>query len=137
MAYFNQEMKRERAPAIRKIIKQYGLKATLGVNHHSTFVLNIWSGPIDFIGDLNRDCDKIDPITGMTGNYVRDDYIQVNNHYIDSHHSGIAKRCLLELYSAMMTGNYNNSDIQTDYFDVGWYVDINIGRYNRPYVLNS
>jgi hypothetical protein len=40
-----------------------------------------------------------------------------------------------ELYAAMMDGNHDNSDIQTDYFDVGWYIDINIGAWNAPYTL--
>jgi hypothetical protein len=35
----------------------------------------------------------------------------------------------------MMVGNHDRSDIQSDYFDVGWYVDINIGRWNKPYAL--
>ena len=32
--------------------------------------------------------------------------------------------------------NHDNSDIQTDYFDVGWYVDVNAGIWNKPYVCN-
>ncbi len=33
------------------------------------------------------------------------------------------------------TDLYDNSDIMTDYFDVAWYVDINIGKWNKPYKL--
>ena len=34
--------------------------------------------------------------------------------------------------------NYNNSDIQTDYFDVGYYVQISLGKTwdNKPYEYN-
>ena len=39
-----------------------------------------------------------------------------------------------EVLPAMNVGNHNRSDLMTDYFDVGWYIDINIGRYNKPYV---
>jgi hypothetical protein len=35
----------------------------------------------------------------------------------------------------MNQGNWNRSDVQTDYFDVGWYCDINVGSWNKPYVL--
>jgi hypothetical protein len=35
----------------------------------------------------------------------------------------------------MNMGNHDNSDIMTDYFDVGWYVDVNIGLWNKPYIL--
>jgi hypothetical protein len=36
-----------------------------------------------------------------------------------------------------MTGNHDRSDIQSDYFDVGWYVDVNIGSWNRPYEVEA
>ena len=35
----------------------------------------------------------------------------------------------------MNDGNHDNSEIQYDYFDVGWYIDVNIGRWNQPYQL--
>lgn len=31
--------------------------------------------------------------------------------------------------------NYDNSDIQTDYFDVNFYFHLNIGQWNKPYIL--
>jgi hypothetical protein len=30
--------------------------------------------------------------------------------------------------------NWDNSDISTDYFDVNYYFDINIGKWNKPFV---
>ena len=36
---------------------------------------------------------------------------------------------------ALNLGNYTNIVIQTDYFDVGWYVDVNIGRWDKPFVV--
>jgi hypothetical protein len=35
----------------------------------------------------------------------------------------------------MNDGNHDNSDIQSDYFDVGWYISINVGRWDKPYEL--
>ena len=29
---------------------------------------------------------------------------------------------------------YNNSDSMTDYFDIAYYTDINIGKWNKPYI---
>ena len=34
---------------------------------------------------------------------------------------------------AMNIGNHDNSDLQTDYYDVGWYVNLQFGRWNKPY----
>jgi len=33
----------------------------------------------------------------------------------------------------MDIGNHDRSDIQSDYFDVGWYKSVNIGKWNKPY----
>ena len=49
MAYMSQERKQSLAPAIKAVLKKYGVKGTLAVNNHSTLVLNIKSGSIDFI----------------------------------------------------------------------------------------
>ncbi|HET8686675.1 MAG TPA: hypothetical protein VFM18_08425, partial [Methanosarcina sp.] len=108
MAYMSQEKKAQLAPAIKAVLKKYNMKGSIAVRHHSTLVVNIKSGSIDF-GFNDR---------------------QVNVHWIDSHYEGIAKEFLLELKSAMMTGNHDRSDLMTDWFDVGWYVDINIGAWN-------
>jgi hypothetical protein len=36
-----------------------------------------------------------------------------------------------------MKGNewYDNSDSMTDYFDTAYYLRINVGQFDRPYVL--
>ena len=49
----------------------------------------------------------------------------------------ITKNFLSEVIPAMNNGNHDNSDIQTDYFDVGWYIDVNIGKWNKPYTVES
>ena len=42
-----------------------------------------------------------------------------------------------EVLPVLNSGNYDESCIQTDYFNVGWYVNVNIGRWNKPYVLKG
>ena len=115
MAYMSQENKKTLAPAIKSVLKEYGMKGSIGVDNHSTLVVNLKEGHIDF-GSKND---------------------SVNTYWIDKHYTGIAQQFLNELKDAMMTGNYNNSDIMTDYFDVGWYIEINVGKWNKEYVLNS
>lgn len=111
MAYFNQQMKKEMAPEVKKVLAKYKMKGTLSVKHHSTVVLNLKSGLIDF-GSNNR---------------------QVNVYWIKENYTGVAKDFLLEVLEVMNKGNHDNSDIMTDYFDVGWYVNINIGNWDKPY----
>ena len=141
MAYMSQERKKSLAPAIKAVLKKYGVKGTIAVRNHSTLILNIKSGSIDFIENfISTDTDS------MSGRKMSQDQIayirknqclDVNPYWYKEHFSGKAKSFLSELFPAMNKGNHDNSDVQTDYFDVGWYVDVNIGNWNKPYILEK
>jgi hypothetical protein len=139
MAYMSQQRKAEIAPKVKAILKIYGVKGSLAVRNRSTLVLNIKSGPIDFIenyieADKNKPYAKYmseDQIAYIRGNQSLD----VNPYWYQEHFTGSALSFLREVFGAMNNGNHDNSDIQTDYFDVGWYVDVNIGNWNKPYVV--
>lgn len=115
MAHYTQVQKKAVAPLVKKVLRKYGMKGTLSVRNHSTVVLNIREGEIDF------GCDRD----------------QVNVYWINQQYTGRARDFLLEVREVLMQGNHDNSDIMTDYFDVGWYVDINIGKWNRPYACTA
>lgn len=134
MAYMSQEKKFEISSNIKPILKRYGVKGSLAVHNHNTLVLNIREGCIDFIGNSNETCAS-DPYQVAMGVQPSKDYIDVNPYHYDKHFSGTAKQFLDEVMKAMNDGNWDKSDIQTDYFNVGWYVDINIGRWDKPYRL--
>ena len=58
----------------------------------------------------------------------------MNTYHIDSWYTGAAKNFLNELLAAMKgTKWYDNSDAMTDYFDTAYYMDINLGKWNKPY----
>lgn len=127
MAYMNQDKKAKIAPKVKSILKKYGVKGTLGVHNHSTLVLNVSSGPIDFISNFNKVNEDKWPVMKA------ENYLGINPYWYQEHFSGKALSFLKELLPAMNEGNHDRSDIQSDYFDVGWYVDVNIGRWNKPY----
>ena len=141
MAYVSQDRKKSLAPAIKAVLKKYGVKGTLAVRHHSTLVLNIKSGPIDFIENyIKTDADKPYAKTMSADQiaYIRNNKcLDVNPYWYQEHFSGKAVSFLKEVFTAMNKGNHDNSDVQTDYFDVGWYVDVNIGQWNKPYTLEK
>jgi hypothetical protein len=110
----NQERKKAIEPAVKVILKKYGLKGSLAVRHHSTLVLNLRSGKIDFDTTMGR---------------------SVNNYWYQEHYTGQALAFLDEVMPLLNTGNHDNSDIMSDYFDVGWYVDVNIGQWDKAYIL--
>jgi len=136
MAYMSQENKKSKEPLIKALLKKYGLKGSVGVKHHSTLVVNIKSGCIDFIGNYNE-AGKASRSDRDFFREVTDGHIQVNPHWCQEHFTGRARDCLKELVEVMGTGNHDNSDIQTDYFDVGWYSDINIGKWDEPYTVTK
>ena len=131
MAHMNQEKKARLAPAIKAICKKYGVKASIAVRHHSTLVLNIKSGPIDFIRNFN-DLAQVRWREPWAFTPAKN-YIDVNPYWYQEHFEGVALAFLSELIPAMNDGNHDRSDIQTDYFDVGWYIDVNIGKWDKPY----
>ena len=116
MAYISQQDKKELAPGIKRVLKKYGMKGSIAIKHHSSLVVNLQSGPIDF--DM-------------------DGYTSVNVYHIDRHYTGIARDFLNELVKAMKgTKWFDKSDIMTDYFHTAYYIDINVGKWNKPYVLD-
>ena len=114
MAYMNQEKKAKIATKIKPLLKRYGLKGSLAVRNHSTIVLNLKSGKIDFGGDR----------------------IQVNTYWVHEHYTGVAKEFLEQAVKALKSADwYDESDAQIDYFNTAYYVDINVGQWNKPYQL--
>lgn len=136
MAYMDQERKAQLAPAIKAVLKKYGMKGSIGVRNHSTLVCNVTSGPLDVIGNM-FELSKSKPGTHYNRNPVKPKCIQVNPHWISEHYTGKVCEFVQALKDAMDVGNHDRSDIQTDYFDVGWYIDINIGQWNKPYILTT
>lgn len=132
MAYMSQERKKELAPKIKEICRRFGVSASLGVRHHSTLVLTIKSGKIDFLESYNRVCSQKAYHPNQPFQPV-ETYMDVNPYWYREHFDGRALEFLNELLPAMNAGNWDKSDIQTDYFNVGWYSDVKIGRWDQPY----
>jgi hypothetical protein len=130
MAFVSQELKSKLAPKIKAICKKYKVKASLAVNNHSTLVLNVQSSPIDFISNYNETVSTRPEYNRFS---PAERAIQVNPYWYQDHFSGKAKAFLSEVLPAMNDGNFDKSDIQSDYFHVGWYVSVNIGKWNKPY----
>lgn len=135
MAYMNQDRKKELAAELKKALtpfkNKYGLRYTLAVRNHSTVVLTFTEGRLDFLKDVEK--------------YTRNGgYCQVNMYCVrrmelmadlerDPAFNQEVREVLLAADNALHKGNHDKSDMMTDYYDVGWYVDINVGRWNKPY----
>lgn len=115
MAYVSQDLKKKIVSALKPIMKKYGMNATYSVHHHSSFCVNLKSGVIDF---------------GKTEG-------QVNVYWVDDNYSGVAREFLKEVLNTIKVAGawYNNSNAMIDYFDTAFYIDINIGKWDKPYQL--
>ena len=140
MAYMNQEKKAKIAALLKPIFAKYGVKGSLSVNNHSTIVLNVKSGTIDFVENyIKTDAEK--PYAKHFSEdqvaYIRKNQsIDVNPYWFQDHFTGKAKSFLTEAFAAMKGADwYDESDAQIHYFNTAYYVDVNIGKWNKPYEL--
>jgi len=126
MAYVSQEMKKELAPQIKAVLKKYGMKGSIAVRHHMSLVVNIKSGKLDILGALGA------------SEYERD-YVQVNPYWIEENYDNPEVVAFLsELKEAMEGPNFFcHDDSMTDYFHRSHYIDINVGQFNKPYILEA
>ena len=137
MAYMSQENKAKLTPGIKAVLKKFGMKGTIGVNNHSTLVCNVSEGPLDIIGNMYEIAMKKPDTFYARDNAPMPKYLQVNPYWISENYSGKVREFVQALKDAMDVGNHDRSDIQTDYFDVGWYIDINIGKWNKPFLCTG
>jgi hypothetical protein len=140
MAYVSQEKKKELAPAIKAVLKKYGMKGTIGVHHHMSLVVNIKSGVLDLLGAAQKHVDLVNERKGMKYGGDIGDYLQVNEHYAAEWAREVGEEKIANFYDELVAamkgvGWYNNSDPMTDYFDIAHYIDINVGKWNKGYEL--
>ena len=111
MAYVSKELKAKVAGLLKEAFpgtaKARGFKYSLAVRHHSTLVLTISEGTVDFIGNYLEMC-KEKP--GFNKDHEPVTSIQVNNYHMDSWFSGQALDILTKMNKILNVDNYNNSD---------------------------
>jgi len=134
MAYMSQERKNLFAPAIKDLCKKYGFKHTLSVYHHSTIQLNLWKGKYDLVKMYNDSAKEHYNRTWPNSEFYPAEYFEVQR-VSREWFTPELNEFFAEAFRILNEGNHDRSDIMSDYFDVGWYVDINIGKWNKPYQL--
>ena len=136
LAYISQTEKKELAPAIKKVLKAYGMKGTLSINHYSTLAVNLKKGSLDLIGAAQKKNNIYSerhgrPVTNI-GSYYQANAYSVETAYdqIDSKIGQFYK----DLVKAMKgTKWFDKSDLMTDYHHIAYYLNINVGKWDRPY----
>jgi hypothetical protein len=128
MAYVDTTKKAKIAAALKTAIPK-GWKYSLAVRHHSTIVLTVYSAPFDLIRAF-KPSPYFNPETATS--------IDVNNYHYRNHLADETVADVFEtIFAALNIDNHNRSDVQTDYFDVGHYVDFRIGRWDKPFQVTG
>ncbi|MBU2790048.1 hypothetical protein HF288_06305 [Acidithiobacillus caldus] len=133
MAYVTKELKAKVQKKLKAIMPK-ACKWSISGTGRGRLSLNIWVADEDLIGAVNRHNQKMHewhgwiipekPLThvDLGGASIRD--VDFGRRW-----NGI----LAKAWEAMNEGNWDRSDVQTDYFDVGWYCAINLGTWDRPF----
>lgn len=129
MAYMSQEHKKVIAAKLKEFMPK-DWKYSLSVHNHSEIVCLIKSAPVDLATALSEK-----PAQHFNGT----DF-SVNPHLYwakEQFVEGETKNIVVQLVEALNHNNYNNSDIMTDYFDVGHYVSLKFGKWDKPFINTS
>lgn len=136
MAYISQDEKSKLLPEIKAVLKKYGMKGSVSIRHHMTLTVTLSEGNLDLIGNwyamAQNDHGRAYPVG------EKPTYLDVSRHWLESNFSGVCLDFLTELFAAMRGPNwFDDSDLMTDYFHVAHYVDVSVGRWNKPYISKS
>lgn len=118
MAYMSQAAKAAIAAELKAIVPR-SWKWSLAVKDSSTIVFTVSSAPG---ADLGR---------------YRGEHAQVNVWHPESFFPATTLPLAKAIIKALNANNYNDSDSQHDYFDVGHYVSFNIGRWDKHFVATD
>ncbi len=128
MAYMDQLKKAKIAAALKPVMPD-GWKYSLSVCHHSRIVCTISAAPVDLLAAA---VERRDYLIGETRPRPTTP-LGVNTHHPAHHFEGELLETLSAIIAALNTDNFGHPDPMTDYFHVGHYVDLQIGRWDRPF----
>ena len=140
MAYITKSEVQALQPKLKAINQKYGIKATFSGSNSSTLKITISSGKVDFIGNYIENLVANNQIDNAEerAEYVKTcKHIRVNHYYLDSAFSGLALEYLEEVKQVMLENHWDESDSQTDYFHCAYYISIDIGRWNKGYMMTD
>jgi len=137
MAYIGQEEKKQLAPAIKKVLAKYNTKGTIAIKHHSTLVVNISASEIDLC-EVYYQMKLNDRYHTQRENIEKVDHFDLNRYYFADKAKKLgfkkAGNFIDELVTAMKGSRwFDDSNAMTDYFHTAYYLDINVGKYNKPF----
>jgi len=118
MAYMNKEKRDIIKEALNNVEGIKDIRYTLKISLQS-ITMTIWRGKYDFAGDAESLGTDLKNFNQFWPQETFDEHLPF----------------VREVLKALNCINYDNSDIQADYFDVGYYAHLKFGNYSKPYEL--
>ena len=135
MAYINAEDGNHIRVALKKEFPQYKFSVTR--DHHLGVNINFMKGP------RFAEYEYFDRYSGEMKKDNLDGHHQINHFHLESFYGKENAEILGKVSDIAHTAPglaggkkyYNNNDIQSDYFDVAYYVSISVGKWNKDYEI--
>jgi len=137
MAYISAEDVKHIRVALNKEFPQYKFSVTR--DHHLGVNVNFMKGP------RFAEFESFDRYTHETTIENLDGHHQINHFHLENFYGEDNAKILGKVSEIAHTAPglaggkeyYNNNDIQSDYFDVAYYVSIGIGKWNKDYEIKE
>ncbi|MCI9976483.1 hypothetical protein JY742_10160 [Clostridioides difficile] len=112
---------------IAKIIRQYVKEI------YPTYKFSVTT--TSFSGGSSISVSLMEAPSNIFNEGLEKDYIQINHYNIssDDRLNSIGKSVLNDVYSQLQSYNYDDSDAMIDYFDTNFYIDINVGKWDKAF----
>lgn len=111
MAYISAEHAKEIRNNLKQAFPQF--KFSVRCHRASSLEVSILSGPVRF---------------------TNEDYHQINHYHLHRYDNSPILESMIKIINKE---NWNKSDRASDHFDVGFWLEIQQGQYNKPYQLNG
>ncbi|MGL6229354.1 MAG: hypothetical protein ACRC3J_09135 [Culicoidibacterales bacterium] len=121
MAFVSKELKAKIATKLKTVVPKDWKYSLAVVDGKMTIQMTIASAPVDLINERKHN--------------VADGYFTVNQYRPEFDYTGDTLAVIKSILEVLNLDNHNNSDVQSDYFDVGHYVDLRVGKYEKPFTV--
>lgn len=102
--------------------------------------VSIMSAPqdvFDFSGQTENYRGEMVPAAELYSDVVERKYMQVNQYHVKEHYglSQYGRDVIAKVNNIVNSFNYDDSDSQIDYFDTRFYLHLNIGKWDKPFIV--
>lgn len=123
MAYVDQILKKRIQGNLKALLPE-NWKWSLKVQNHSALSLTIWEAPEDLRHIMCANSEYGNACSTAVGaNHFGKQFASARLDTVSR---------FKRIFEVMNEGNHDHSDYQTDYFDIGWYVNVHVGSYDQP-----